>query len=56
MTKVIDFQDAQPPCCQRPRQGSRRGRPLRGAVISELHVPVFRASIKCHSPVTKSRP
>jgi hypothetical protein len=31
-------------------------RPLRGAVMSEVHVPVFRASIKCPSPVTTLRP
>jgi hypothetical protein len=33
-----------------------RGRALRGAVMSEVHVPVFRASIKCPSPITTLRP
>jgi len=33
-----------------------RGRALRGAVMSEVHVPVFRASIKCPFPVAGSRP
>ena len=31
-------------------------RPLRGAVMREVHVPVFQASIKCPYPVTGSRP
>ena len=31
-------------------------RPRRGAVMSEVHVPVFRASIKCPSLVTTARP
>ena len=33
-----------------------RRRPLRAAIMSEVRVPVFRASIKCSSPVTRSRP